>query len=49
LVRNQPGDPKRVEGRPQRARPNDWWECIDRWITENRPADATPPVAEPQT
>ena len=23
-------------------------ERIDRWITENRPADATPRLAEPQ-
>ncbi len=26
----------------------DWWERIDRWITENRPADATARLAEPQ-
>ena len=26
----------------------DWWERIDRWITENRPADATHRLAEPQ-
>jgi 1-acyl-sn-glycerol-3-phosphate acyltransferase len=26
----------------------DWWERIDRWITENRPADATRRLAEPQ-
>jgi len=27
----------------------DWWECIDRWITENRPADATERrLGEPQ-
>jgi 1-acyl-sn-glycerol-3-phosphate acyltransferase len=26
----------------------DWWERVDRWITENRPADATRRLAEPQ-
>ncbi len=26
----------------------DWWERIDRWITENRPAGATPRLPEPQ-
>jgi hypothetical protein len=40
--------PREVDHEAQVQWLYDWWERIDRWITENRPVDASRRLAEPQ-